>query len=130
MLAIAPGTNVPAKWWPTSRFAQTVHALMARNDVWPVVFGGVNEHPMRHELVEKWGCGIMAVRMHSVRHSAALLEQCVIYLGNDTVVVHLAAATGTPCVAVFRRVMYQAPGMRWGSVPRCCAHKDRVRVVC
>jgi ADP-heptose:LPS heptosyltransferase len=36
-----------------------------------------------------------------VRESAALMESARFYLGNDTGVMHLAAAVGLCCVAVF-----------------------------
>jgi ADP-heptose:LPS heptosyltransferase len=32
---------------------------------------------------------------------AAVLERCVLFLGNDSGITHLAAAVGTPTVAVF-----------------------------
>jgi len=37
----------------------------------------------------------------SVRESAALLAHARLYLGHDSGPMHLAAAVGTPCVAVF-----------------------------
>jgi len=37
----------------------------------------------------------------SVRESAALLTRARVYVGHDSGPMHLAAAVGTPCVAVF-----------------------------
>ena len=48
-----------------------------------------------------WGTGFSAAGELSVRESAALMEGAQFYLGNDTGAMHLAAAMGRPCVAVF-----------------------------
>ena len=37
----------------------------------------------------------------TVRQSAAVLDHCKMYLGNDTGTMHLAAAQSVPCVALF-----------------------------
>ena len=36
-----------------------------------------------------------------MRQSAALLDRCKLFVGNDTGTMHLAAAGGLPCVALF-----------------------------
>jgi heptosyltransferase-3 len=45
----------------------------------------------------------------SVRESAALIRSAVLFIGNDSGPMHLAAAVGTPLVAVFSRLF--PPGM-------------------
>ncbi|MGE3465976.1 MAG: glycosyltransferase family 9 protein, partial [Pyrinomonadaceae bacterium] len=57
-----------------------------------------------------WGVGANAAGRTTVRQSAALLEHCRLYLGNDTGTMHLAASVGTPCVAIFAAIDW--PG-RW-----------------
>jgi len=47
------------------------------------------------------GTGLCAAGELSVRESAALMEGARFYLGNDTGVMHLAAAVSIPCVGVF-----------------------------
>jgi len=37
----------------------------------------------------------------SVLESAEALRRCTLYLGNDTGIMHLAAAVGTRCIAIF-----------------------------
>ena len=39
-----------------------------------------------------------------MRVAAAALGRCALYLGNDTGTMHLAAAVGTPCVAIFAAI--------------------------
>jgi ADP-heptose:LPS heptosyltransferase len=67
-----------------------------------VFLGGADETAYCGTLADK--VGLPAVNLAgalSVPGSAAVLEQCDAYLGNDTGVMHLAASVGTPCVAIF-----------------------------
>ena len=100
-LGVGPGSKMPAKRWPVERFGEVVKELMARHDLWPVVFGGSEDRANGERLLAGWGRGYNAAGTLSVRASAAALRQCALYLGNDTGTMHLAAAAGTPCVAVF-----------------------------
>jgi ADP-heptose:LPS heptosyltransferase len=100
-IGLGPGSKMAAKRWPLERFVAVVAALINRHDVWPVVFGGMEDHEDGGRMVARWGRGFNAAGTLSVRESAMALKQCVLYVGNDTGTMHLAAAAGTPCVAVF-----------------------------
>lgn len=100
-VAVAPGSNLQSKLWPRARYQAVIQALIDRHDVWPVVFGGPEEVEAGDALVEAWGRGVNTAGQFSVRESAAALHHCVVYVGNDTGTMHLAASAGVPCVAVF-----------------------------
>lgn len=100
-LGVGPGSKMPAKRWPLERFCGVIQRLMERHDIWPVVFGGREDQASGEQLLAGWGRGYNAAGALSVRASAAALQHCALYLGNDTGTMHLAAAAGTPCVAVF-----------------------------
>lgn len=100
-VAFAPGSNLQAKLWPTERFAAVGHALIEQHDIWPVVVGGPEDRVMAEQLVQAWGRGTAAAGALPVRQSAALLERCKLFIGNDTGTMHLAAACNVPCVALF-----------------------------
>lgn len=101
LLAVGPWSNMPAKRWPLDRFRDAVAELIAKRNVWPIVFGGAEERAVGHELVQAWKAGTVAAGSCSVQESAALLAACRLYVGNDTGTMHLAAFAGTPCVALF-----------------------------
>ncbi|HEY3853769.1 MAG TPA: glycosyltransferase family 9 protein [Verrucomicrobiae bacterium] len=109
-IGIGPGTKMPAKRWKTDRFAQAGSALIARHGVWPVVFGGAEDRAAGETLLRQWGCGYNAAGQLGLRASAAALKKCDLYLGNDTGTMHLAAAVGVKCAAIFSSRDY--PG-RW-----------------
>jgi len=103
LLAICPGSKMPAKRWPTARFAEL--GMRLREDfpeVQLVVLGGKEDIAVGRELCEGWGekAYTLAGKL-SVYGSAAVLERCIAYVGNDTGTMHLAAIAGVPCVAIF-----------------------------
>ena len=100
-IALAPGTNLPSKRWPLERFAEVGQHLMQEFDIWPVVMGGAEDVDDAQHLLNQWGRGTLAANRLSVRQSAAVLQHCSLYVGNDTGVMHLAASADVPCVAIF-----------------------------
>jgi asparagine synthase (glutamine-hydrolysing) len=108
-LAVGPGSKMPAKRWPRERFQRVVGSLVDEFDVWPVVFGGEEDKVLGYQLLEKWGRGYNAAGALGLRPAAAALKRCALFFGNDTGTMHMAAAVGIPCVAVFSS--RERPGM-------------------
>jgi ADP-heptose:LPS heptosyltransferase len=100
---------MPAKQWPIERFAEVGNQLIRDYDAWPVIFGGAEDRAAGSRLLETWGRGAMAAGELNVRAAAAALQSCLLYVGNDTGTMHLAASAGIPCVAIFSARDY--PGL-------------------
>jgi heptosyltransferase-3 len=100
-IAVGPGSKMPAKQWPMENYDSVVRDLIAAFDIWPVVFGGPEDREIGEGLIARWGRGYNAAGALSVREAGMALKRCLIYLGNDTGTMHLAAAAGVPCVAIF-----------------------------
>jgi heptosyltransferase-3 len=100
-IAIGPGSKMPAKRWEEARFAELGRRLIATYNAQPVIFGGPEEKPLALRLMAQWGRGHLAAGTLDVRASAAALSRCRLYVGNDTGTMHLAAAAGILCVAIF-----------------------------
>ncbi|TKB74988.1 MAG: glycosyltransferase family 9 protein [Nitrospira sp.] len=109
-IGLCPWSNMPAKRWPLERYEEVVRALISEFNVTPFVLGGPGERDVAELLVTQWGRGYVACGELSIREGVALLSQCALYVGNDTGVMHMAAAAGTRCVAMFSS--REAPG-RW-----------------
>lgn len=108
--ALCNGSKWESKRWPEERYLEVVRRLIDPYDLTPIVFGGREDVESGHRLIEQLGRGACAAGDLSVRESAAMLEQARFYLGNDTGVMHLAAAVGTRCVGIFSSLDW--PG-RW-----------------
>lgn len=113
LIAVAPGSKWDSKVWDEDRYAWVVAQLIEKEGVFPIIFGGSEDAEKGDRLISRWGTGANAAGRLSVKESAAALSRCLFYLGNDTGAMHLAAASGTRCVAVFAAVDFDG---RWHPV--------------
>jgi ADP-heptose:LPS heptosyltransferase len=100
-IAVGPGSKMPAKQWPLENYDAVVRDLIGAFDIWPVVFGGPEDREIGDGLIKRWGRGYNAAGPLNVRAAAVALKRCQLYVGNDTGTMHLAAAGGVRCVAIF-----------------------------
>jgi ADP-heptose:LPS heptosyltransferase len=96
---IHPGSGARDKCWPAERFAAVADRLAAEGIEPVFVVGEV-------EAERGWERSIAAGRRTlsdlTLPELAALLSRAAVFVGNDSGPAHLAAALGTPTVAVFR----------------------------
>jgi ADP-heptose:LPS heptosyltransferase len=112
LVALCPGSAQPAKRWPVERFAAIARRLLRDPEVSIIVVGGEFEAAIGRELGAEWPQGRWwnAASRLSVLETAELVRRCALYVGNDTGAMHVAAAVGTRCVAVFSA---HSPDRRW-----------------
>ena len=115
LIALAPGAKQPSCRWPLDRFREIGARILSRGLGQVVIVGSAAERPMAAELLAAWGGGMDATGELSAVESGALLARCRLLVGNDTGTTHLAAAVGTPVVAVFSARDH--PG-RWHPIGR------------
>ena len=100
---IGCGRDMEFKQWPLDRFLDLANHLRAR---WPnivIVLTGTNvEQSLISEFLRRFrGPAVDASNLGSVESTALILNRCELLISNDTGVAHLAAAIGTPTVALF-----------------------------
>ena len=95
-LAIHPGSGSPAKNWPATRFGELVRSLGAAR--WLLVRGPADDAAA---AVLQTAPGARLARDLPLRVLAAVLARAGAYVGNDSGVTHLAAASGAPTIALF-----------------------------
>ncbi len=103
VVAVAPGASDDLKRWPVAHFARLCRYLAEDLGTAVLVLCGPQEAKLLHELDARTR-GLPQVEIVQNLHlgrAAALLAQCVLYLGNDSGLTHLAAAVGTPVVVLF-----------------------------
>ena len=103
IIAITPGSKMPAKRWPAERFRHVGEELLQRNCALGLaVLGGPEDQALGDELCNAWGArSINLAGRLSVYGSAAVLKRCQLYVGNDSGAMHLAGFAGVRCVALF-----------------------------
>lgn len=118
LLALNPGAEYgPAKRWPAERFVAAAREIQRRTGcVWLIV-GGPAETALAGEIASGVGAPESAARnlagRTSLRELMALLAGVRVLLTNDTGPMHVAAALGTPVVALFGSTSPEltAPGL-------------------
>jgi lipopolysaccharide heptosyltransferase I len=99
LVAIAPGASSLRKRWTTEGFAETARALRIRG-ARVVVVGSAADATVSDRICSASGAEDLCGRT-SLPQLAALLRRCALFVGNDSGPLHLAAAVGAPCLALF-----------------------------
>jgi ADP-heptose:LPS heptosyltransferase len=103
LIALCPGSAQPSKRWPVERY-EVVARRLIDSGANIVIVGGPQEASIGAALGTRWPSGRWwnaAAHHLTTREMAAVLQRCALYVGNDTGPMHVAAAVGTRCVAVF-----------------------------
>jgi ADP-heptose:LPS heptosyltransferase len=107
VLAIGPAANWRGKEWRANRFAELAQRLTCPGGMLPgarvAVLAAGHERPQAEPLLtalpEKRRIDL--VGKLDLPTAAAALRRCSLFIGNDTGVMHIAAASGTPTLGLF-----------------------------
>jgi heptosyltransferase-3 len=105
-LVLGPTANWAEKVWPAGRFVEVARALTAPGGALAgariAVLGGpgAGERAMAAPVLEALGA-LDLVGTLSLPEVAAVLRRAALYVGNDSGLMHLAAAAGAPVVGLF-----------------------------
>lgn len=115
ILAMAPISTAADRSWPAERWAELTQKLMAepRFAGWRFMpVGGPGDHAAAAPALAVAGeRGIDAVGKSDILGSAALLQRATLFVGNDSGLMHVSAAAGTPTLGLF------GPSEWWHKAP-------------
>lgn len=114
-IALHPGGGAYslARRWPASRYAELAQALWMEFGATITLLGDAEERALQAEILDALGRPRWASALPgevSPRRLAEILGANHLFIGNDSLPMHLAAAAGTPVVAIFGPSNAQA----WG----------------
>ena len=99
--AILPGANVEMKRWPVERFGRVAEHL-AQRGYQIVTLGGTEDRVVVDRMQGSASVNLLRFEgMLNLSETAAMLAACSVTVSNDTGPMHMAAAVGTPLVALF-----------------------------
>jgi heptosyltransferase-2 len=99
-VALAPGAVGPSKRWPVCSYAQVARALTAEGiAVW--VLGGPAEKPLAAQIVAAAGSLAHDLTGTDLRNAIIALAAANVAISNDSGLLHVAAAIGTPAIGIF-----------------------------
>jgi ADP-heptose:LPS heptosyltransferase len=110
--AINMGGKAKEKDWGLARWLDMLRALGAQHPgAGLLIIGAAEDSPRAQEVAGVWpGPTVDACGKLSPRESAAAMRHALAFIGHDSGPLHLAAATGVPCVGIFGN--YNRP-RRW-----------------
>jgi lipopolysaccharide heptosyltransferase II len=98
VVGVFPGSNAPSRRWEAARFAAVARTL-AGDGARVVVFGGPQERGLTAEVAGDWA--LDAGGRTGLAALSAGLARCALLVANDSGPQHVAAAVGTPVVALW-----------------------------
>ncbi|MGH9827744.1 MAG: glycosyltransferase family 9 protein, partial [Blastocatellia bacterium] len=105
VLGIQPGTSSNMRWkqWPIDRFRALIEKLVAAHpQVRIIMFGSAHEASISADLTRGLESNVtLAVGKTSVKQVAAMIKRCDAMLCNDSGLMHVAVAVGTPVIAIY-----------------------------
>ncbi len=107
VLAIGPAANWPAKTWPAENFVELINKLTAADSILPNARVAVFAAPGEEQTAYKVLSALPAERCIDVIAKAspvvvaAAIDRCSLYIGNDSGLMHCAAANGIPTLGLF-----------------------------
>ena len=112
-VALHVGASKPPRAWHAERFGDLARRLRRRLDARLIILVGPDEEALLREVTQGLArdsflaCGTTG----GLRHSAAVIEQCTLFVGNDSGPMHIAAALGVPTIGIF------GPGLPRNTAP-------------
>ena len=127
VIALAPIAHQPGKSWPADRWGELVRRLKAepRFDGWRfMLVGGPGDHPpAAPALAEAGDRAIDVVGKGDILASAAAIDRADLFVGNDSGLMHVAAAAGRPTLGLFGPTEWWLYGP-WGPKTRTVASNE------
>lgn len=107
LIAIGPAANWRAKTWRDTRFIELIKRLRADDGPFPGAHIALIAAPNEREQVKSVRDSIPPsalidlVGTEDLLTIAACIERAEMYIGNDSGLMHMAAAVGTPTIGLF-----------------------------
>ncbi len=107
VLAIGPAANWPAKTWPAENFIALIERLTAEDGILPrarvAVFAAPGEEQTAYTVLNAVPPDrrIDVIAKAEPVVAAAAIARCKLYIGNDSGLMHCAAAAGVPTLGLF-----------------------------
>jgi lipopolysaccharide heptosyltransferase II len=100
-----PGMELTAKRWSLDGYREIVRRLVQNLHMQVLLIGGKEDFELNESLLTPLdvppGSVLNLAGQTQFGQTAAYLESCALFIGNDSSPMHLAAAVGTPVIAIF-----------------------------
>lgn len=108
LIAICPGggknvwSEMPSRLWPESMFAQLSDRLIEEYNAKIFLVGASSDKKISDKVMSMMkNKPINLTGQTSIGQASAIFKRCDLYIGNDSALLFLAAATGIPTIGIF-----------------------------
>ncbi len=102
IVVLQPGARYWFKAWPSDRFVELADRLAMRCRCQILIGGSREEEDLARRICNASKCQpISLAGQTTLKQFAAVVKRASLFIGNDSGVMHIAAAVGTPVVALF-----------------------------
>ncbi len=124
-VVLHPGSGSSKKTWKVNSFVQLAEKLYRDDRAQILVPIGPADTQVEEDYFNDISSG-NSIPLHNLPldELAAIIKQCDLYVGNDSGITHLAAAVGTPAVALFGPTDPRVWGPRGKHVSLLCGKTD------
>lgn len=114
------GAGDPTRLWALDRYAQVMNLVKEKYNSAVVLVGGKEDNVLIEQMKPLLACEPLNLTGLSITETAAIIEKCDLFIGNNSSQIHLAAAIGTPVIVLHTTSL---DSRRWR------AYGDNVRVI-
>lgn len=115
LVGVHPGGALQGslRLWDTDKFALVCDRLIETYEAAVILTGDCDDRRFTHSVISKMKCPALDVAgKTSLKQLAALIAECDVYICGNTGAMHIAAAVGTPIVALHG----PSDSRKWGPV--------------
>jgi len=125
VLALSLGTKQPVNEWGMEKWQELLPLLPGLLPGWSLlILGAPEDRGPSEALARAWqGPAVNLCGNLQPRESAAALKRAALFLGLDSGPMHLAAAVGVPCVAIFSARNWPGEWFPFGKVHQVIRHE-------
>jgi heptosyltransferase-2 len=100
IVTLSPGAVGAGKAWPPGHYAELARALAKEvASIW--VLGGPGEKEIAKQIADAGGARVRDLTSNDLRNAILALASADVSVTNDSGLMHVSAAIGTPTVAIF-----------------------------
>ena len=123
VVVLHPGANAESRRWPAERFGAVAEAIVTRTLCSVVLAGGRDDFSLalraQQAMASPQRCTVLAGAL-SLGETLALVERAALLICNNSLPAHLAAALGTPLVALY--ALTNPQHTPWQAAARVLSH--------
>ncbi len=108
--AIGSKQNTKYKRWELEKYIKLGNYIANQYNAKILLLGGPDEFELLHQAHSQIKNSIVPDKIFNLNTIMAIIKRCNLFISNDSALMHFAAATNTPVIAIFGPTNYKRTG--------------------